>query len=85
MAFDKHHYKTIKAFTLENLKRRPWCYDGDVVDWIKTFIPLITDCIDREDYEGAKACSDAIREFLNEFLDDKDKIQETTLLKLKRV
>ncbi len=54
-------------------------------DWAKTFLPLISDCIYREDYEAAKACSDAIREFLNEFLDEGDKIKEDATLNLPEI
>lgn len=69
MAFDKKYYKEIKKYTLYNLNHRPWCCTVKCpAEWAKTFLPLITHCVHAEDYEGAKAITDAIREFLNRFI-----------------
>lgn len=81
MAFDRKHYRTVKKFMGQQLNNRPWCcQDVGPVEWAKTFIPLITDCVKQEDYEGAQATSDAIREFLNQFL--KEPIPADITLKL---
>lgn len=81
MSFDRKHYRTIKKFVQQQLNQRPWCcQEVSPVDWAKTFVPLITDCVIQEDYEGAKATSDAIREFLNQFL--KEPIPADATLKL---
>lgn len=57
-------YKHVK-WLLEN---RPWCCDIDCpVEWAKTFVPLVRDCAESEDYEGAQATKDAIKDFLRGF------------------
>lgn len=66
--FDRKHYKEIKDFMLQILNNRPWCCDVKCpVEWAMTFFPLIPECVQREDYEGAQATKDAIIEFLNGF------------------
>ena len=83
MSWDKKHYKTIKKWMIERLNSVPFQYKTNCpFDWAATFLPLIVDCSYREDYEAAQATSDAIREFLNGFLKEEDRISETTLLKL---
>jgi hypothetical protein len=81
MRWDKKHYKSVKDFVSHQLNNRPWCVNTDCpVEWAKTFLPVISDCIHGEDYEAAQAASDAIREFLNQFLDEP--IKENAQLKL---
>ncbi len=83
MPFRKRHYNEIKKFMEQRLKYVPmFCEIKCPVEWAKTFLPLISDCVHREDYEAAKATADAIREFLNKFLSDENKIPETTQLNL---
>lgn len=66
MAFNKKHYRTIKKFMSERLSTRPWCYEGNRVDWIAGFFDMVRDCAQREDYEGAQAAKDAIIEAFND-------------------
>jgi hypothetical protein len=76
------YYKAIKEFMLWELNHRDFRLVEKYkcpVDWAKTFLHLITDCVEREDYEGAAATKDAIREFLNGFGAD---IPEDAQLKL---
>lgn len=81
MAFDRKHYKEIKKFVSWTLNNPPWCYTGKCpFDWAKVHVKLVAQCVHSEDYEGAKATSDAIREFLNQFL--KEPIKEDALLNL---
>ena len=84
MIFNKKECKQIKDFMLNNLNSVPFQYEGrDPVEWAKTFLPVIADCIEREHYEGAKGTSDAIREFLNQFIEkEEDKIKENDQLKI---
>lgn len=80
---DKKHYREVKKFMLHNLNHVPWCVKpSSPFDWAKTFFPLITYCVKRNDFEGAKATKDAIIEFLNQFLGEADKIPKDALLKI---
>jgi len=68
------------------LNHTPWCYEGNCpFEWARTFLPLISDCIYREDYEAAKASTDAIREFLNRFLPPEDQITVNDKLRLPEI
>lgn len=68
MAFDRKHYREIKNYMMDRLMRPPCHYTGNnPIDWAVGFFDLISDCVAREDYEGAKATRDAIIEFLNSF------------------
>ena len=86
MAFDKKHYGEVKKFMEFELNKVDFRlvekYKDKPFDWAHTFLPLISDCVQRENYEGAKAISDAIREFLNKFLPDGEKITADMTLKL---
>ena len=86
MAFDKKHYKEVKTYMdyslnhidfrlVDKFKNKPF-------EWAHTFLPLIASCLHGEDYEGAKAGSDSIREFLNKFLPEGEKITDKHTLKL---
>jgi hypothetical protein len=71
MAFDRKHYKEVKIYMDGILNNPPFqiALDGKPcpVNWAKGFFGLITDCVEREDYEGAKATRDSIIEFFNSF------------------
>lgn len=83
MAFDKKHYKETKDFLFSVLNNKPYgCSTDCPWEWARGFVPLVSQCIHNEDYEGAKGASDAIREFLNQFLKEEDKIDERATLKL---
>jgi len=84
MPFDKKYYKQIKAFVAEQLQQPSFLYTGKCpFEWAKTFLPLVKDCEHREDYEAAQATSDAIMEFLNQFLPaDQQLTKEKDILKL---
>jgi hypothetical protein len=79
MAFNRKHYSEIRKFITDRLNSVPWCYklgkesERSPIDWAITFLPLISDCVAREDYEAAKATRDAIIEFANKFTEDKIK------------
>jgi hypothetical protein len=86
---DKRYYNDVKNFVdkqisnidfrlVDKFKDRPF-------DWAATFLPLVSRCIEQEDYEGAKAVSDSIKGFLNRFLPDKDQIPIDAKLKLPKV
>lgn len=77
------YYREIKKFMLYNLNHRSiFCTINDPIDWVKTFLPLVSMCVTNEDYEGAAACKDAIREFVNQFLSKENKIKMKDMLKL---
>jgi hypothetical protein len=84
MAFDRKHYKEIKKFMLWRLNHVS-CFSNVTcpIEWVKTFLPLLADCVHREDYEAAKATKDTIREFLNQFMEEK--IAEDAMLKLPEI
>lgn len=67
--FDKKYYREIYNWICENLKFSPtWYLKGEnpcPIEHVKTYFPLISDCVHREDYEAAKATRDAIIDFLN--------------------
>jgi len=66
----KEYYDQIKEFVHSLLNGVPFQIADKVtcpVEWAKTFFPMISDCVHREDYEGAQATKDAIIEFLNKF------------------
>lgn len=67
MAFDKKHYRQMKDFAAHSL-RHVSCLVEDPcpVEHAKTQLELIAFCVAQEDYEGAKAIKDAVREFFNE-------------------
>ncbi len=86
MAFDRKHYNEIKTFMDAQLKNVPWCAKVESpIEWVQGFLPLVSDCLSINDYEGAKAISDAIRDFLNSFLSDNEKIGHDKQLKLPKV
>ena len=63
------YYLEIKEFISTNLNHPSIVIDTSLpFEWAKTFNPLISDCVAREDYEAAHATTDAIKEFLNQFL-----------------
>ena len=69
MAFDRKYYRTIKAFVAGQVSHRQWCQEvtpDSFQQHILGFLPLIADCVAREDYEAAKATRDALCEYLNE-------------------
>lgn len=88
MAWNKKHYKEIKQFVEHQLNHVPFQIAEkpteerpNPFDWAKTFLPLVSLSIHNEDYEAAKATSDAIREFLNKFMPN-DPIPDDATLKL---
>lgn len=81
MGFNKKHYREVKKLMLWRLNNVPWCCSiKNPIEWAETFMPLIINCIDQEDYEGAQGTKDAIIEFLNQFIP----IPEDVLLKLEK-
>ena len=87
MAWDKKYYKAAKDHTAYNLRHVPiqltWQENKpDIITWIKSFFPLISSCVSCEDFEGAKATTDAIRDFLNEYLPEGEKLPEDVQFKL---
>lgn len=68
-SWDKKYYKEIYNWMCENLKYSPiWYLKGEKpcpIEHVKTYFPLISDCVHREDYEAAQATKDAIINFLN--------------------
>lgn len=82
MAFDRKYYNEVKKFTAHLLRHKSWCDKSTFEEHVKSFLPLISSCNEKEDFEGAKATADAIKEFLNEYLPDADKIPAAATLKL---
>ena len=78
------HSPNHRIFYGQQLQRPSFLYTGKCpLEWAKTFLPLVKDCEHREDYEAAQATSDAIMEFLNQFLPaDQQLNKETDILKL---
>jgi hypothetical protein len=79
MSWDKKHYKQCKDMITYQLNNVPFLYAERLesegrnpcpVEWAKSFIPMVSHCIETEDYEGAQAISDAIREFINKFSEE---------------
>jgi hypothetical protein len=82
MAFDRKHYNEMKRRAAYSL-RHVSCLVPDPcpVEHAKTQLHLIAFCVAQEDYEGAKAIKDAVREFFNEYWPDGN-IQADELLNL---
>ncbi|MBB6126955.1 hypothetical protein [Mucilaginibacter lappiensis] len=81
--WDKKHYQEIYDFMIATLSSVPWCSNVKCpFEWAKSKLPLITMSIEKEDYEAAQATKDAIKNFLNRFLDDENKITNEATLKL---
>ena len=82
MAFDKKHYRQMKDFAAHSLRHVSCLVDNPCpVEHAKTQLELIAYCVDLEDYEGAKAIKDAVREFFNE-LTGRELIDAEALLRL---
>jgi len=65
MAFDKRHYKEVKKHTLWMLNNPSVFVRTDCkAEWAITFLPVLVECVESEDYEGAQAMKDAIKEFI---------------------
>lgn len=80
---NKEEIKEVKKFFLRTLNHRPWCCTTDCpVEWAKVFFPQISKAIHDEEYELAQALKDAVRIFLNQFLDKPNKIKKSATLKL---
>ncbi|MCF0059918.1 hypothetical protein MUK70_11765 [Dyadobacter chenwenxiniae] len=75
MAFDKKHYRAIKKFMDQQILHVDFRlvdeYRDKPVEWAETFLFHISHCIEEEDYEGAKAVTDSIKEFLDKYTDVK--------------
>lgn len=81
--FDKKHYNEIKRFMDWQLNHRPFQSTCTCpFKWAKSKVKLVSYCVSVEDYEGAKACKDAIKDFLNKFLPVTDKITDDDTLNL---
>lgn len=67
--WDKKYYKELYDWMCENLKYSPtWYLKGEKpcpIEHVKTYFPLISDCVHRGDYEATQAIKDAIIDFLN--------------------
>lgn len=83
MPLDKKMYNEMKNHISHLIRHPPWCYEGTLQDWILSYRPMIEQYIEEENYEAAKAICDAIKEFLNEHLEEDNKIPEWAILKLK--
>lgn len=85
-SFNTEHYNNVKEFTENSLNRLDYRlaekFKDKPFEWAMTFLPMIANCVESEDYEGAKAMSDAIREFLNRFLPANEQISESAKLNL---
>ena len=83
-SWDKRHYKSIYDFTVYELNHLDFRlvekYGKDPLGWAATFLPQVSACIHREDFEAAKAMSDAIREFCNRWLTEP--VSESDTLRL---
>ena len=86
MGWDNEYYKAIYDFTSHELRhvdyRLAEKYKNNICEWVKTFLPLISQCIHDEDYEGAKGTSDAIRDFVNSYLPKEHQIPKDKELRL---
>ena len=86
MAFNKKYYNEVKSFIDYQINNVNFMlvdeYRSRPIEWCKTFLPLIANSIHDEDFESAKAVSDSIRDFLNKFLGEDEKILPTTKFKI---
>ena len=68
MAFDKSHYRNIKKFVDHQIRNIPvFASHVDAVDWVIGYAEMIPGCIEREDYEAAKAIKDSIAGLIVEY------------------
>lgn len=83
MSWDKEYYREIKKFMDYEVSHKHFlCTIDCPIEYVKTFLPLISMSIEKEDYEAAQATKDAIMQFLNKFLKDGNKIKKSDTLKL---
>lgn len=79
--WDKQHYKDIYEFMMSTLSSIPFqCVCKCPFEWAKIRLPLVSMCVSNEDYEGAQATKDAIKDFLNRFLPDDGQIKDSDTL-----
>ena len=72
--FDKHLYEQCKKITAWSLRNVPCFYTGTQKDLILTTLEPMGMFIKRGQYEMAKAIKDAVIEYMNEYLPEKDRI-----------
>ena len=83
MSWDKDHYEYAKSLTLSNLNNRHFSDKSDnPVDYALKSLPMISICLDNEDFEGAKGTNDAIIQYINQYLPIDKRIKEGAILKL---
>lgn len=70
MNWDEEYYKEIYDFMIKTLSQSNYAWltgkKPCIIKHVTSFLPMITDCVHNEDYEGAKATRDAIIYFLRE-------------------
>lgn len=86
MSFDKKFYKEVKKYMDDQLSRVDFRlvekYKDKPFEYAQTFLPMISNSIEHEDFESSKAITDAIRDFLNKFLSEENKISKSAEINL---
>ena len=83
MAFNRKLYKECKKLTLWNLEHPGCFYSGTQKDLVLETLSTCGKYIEKQQYEQAKGIKDAVTEYLNKYLPEKDKLDINAVIKEK--